>query len=639
MQSYHITSLPQAGFNKITFSKDNKEPQAGFNIVPFSKDNKERPFLAFEIPSNEKNKSYVESIREAYTALGHATITQDLDCIKIKVEGLSAIQLAVSIFLKDADYLHSSNDVCKEALKVFIGELQEKKKNKKIEKSNASVQMVRGIQEEEHAKGKQSHKVLKMSKDDETYFLKIDERGKITEIEALAAAYYRLFMGWERAPETYSVVDDQGQRVGVISKAIEFTSAKEKYFSTKYGLSMKYSEEEEKELADCGLAEMLVASYLLEEVDLHPGNYGLNKEGKLIRIDFDLSFWPFTAKYNKGINKLLEQLSNPVNNEVVDILKEPFTINRYNIIHFPDLKEAKNIEPIESDYKWLGRSLKNNSTFIHEKWKYFLKSILLNKQSIIDDIASTYLGSENAQAKYAAHLNARLTALRNELVHMPEFVFYLEQNPKVISELIAEFQEYNTHAKEAKLEVDINGINEALQNLLSDMKIFQESMEYRSYKMMQALSQDRQSSDITSDIKIILEGLSPEKQLECIDHCFKYYILQNVNQRAGLKRITGLLFNNQLTQKQISDISLLKEIYLKLVISIMIMCDNEGRPCFDNHMKIKVVETCNHAAIVHYHNHFQFGDTNTRKILDRLFTYVYQKGDLCYQNDMVSRKK
>jgi hypothetical protein len=196
------------------------------------------------------------------------------------------------------------------------------------------------------------------------------------------------------------------------------------------------------------------------ENDLHPGNWGFDVDKNLIRMDFDRSLWPLSCKYLKQMPQEVTFFEKAILNKHLAIKPaDAFVITAEDIINFPDLSDAKPTCWVTGNrynvtFEYLSE-LKNNDDFIKLKWKYFLKSILITDEIVVE-IFSGYIGSPKTSAKFSNHLKERIKKLEEVLLTIPQFCEYVKNNPKVIDELVAEFNEYNSNVKDKRKDLRIN---------------------------------------------------------------------------------------------------------------------------------------------------------------------------------------
>ncbi|MBA2652542.1 MAG: hypothetical protein H0U73_09795 [Tatlockia sp.] len=180
------------------------------------------------------------------------------------------------------------------------------------------------------------------------YFFKESSAAEASK-EAAAAAFYRLLIG-DRAPQISLVYNSQNECIGTISKEIEgFTSAASN--------RKKYRNFEQSSWIKSGLARILVSSMIFAEGDLTESNWGFDKNDNLVRIDFDRS---------------------------LDIVNHRITAR--DVLNLLELKDFNtNSWPTIS---WGNKDSNEYKQFESEKWHYFIKGILLNKDLLLNRVES-----------------------------------------------------------------------------------------------------------------------------------------------------------------------------------------------------------------------------------------------------------
>jgi hypothetical protein len=213
------------------------------------------------------------------------------------------------------------------------------------------------------------------------------------ELEAFAGSLYQLIIG-KRQPKIRAI--DNGAS---ISKRIDGFVA----LGACTPLSINDANEK-------GAAATIVASYFLEETDLHKNNVGLNKKGEMVRIDFDNSLCPssrkrFSAEGTKSLPTFPRGTHDPVY------------------------------------VGWCPTGLGYDPRFVRDKFKYLLKIILLNRQ-IFENIALDHLSKGNEDI--VEYIEQRRIEFQDFLIKDSDFQRHLADNRvSYWSEIELEFKEYN----------------------------------------------------------------------------------------------------------------------------------------------------------------------------------------------------
>jgi hypothetical protein len=168
-------------------------------------------------------------------------------------------------------------------------------------------------------------------------------------------------------------------------------------------------------LSKSNFAAVIVASYYLQEQDLHDDNVGVDDEGNVIRVDFNRSLWQnIESTHPLTADKLLQL---PLFNDNLPIAPEQWSAS-YEIQLLP-----------------------YDKSFIRNKFKYLLKTALLDKH-ILQTIALDHLTPK--QEFFLNHSERRRQELAYTLIGMEEFHIYFAENyEEYESELKAEFEAYN----------------------------------------------------------------------------------------------------------------------------------------------------------------------------------------------------
>ncbi|WP_412755894.1 hypothetical protein [Legionella bozemanae] len=289
--------------------------------------------------------------------------------------------------------------------------------------------------------------------------LKTEESGRrVTEIEAFNGMCYRLLLN-DRTPRVRSVHDNQGNRVGVISRAIDnFQSLHDYYLNQKKQFGYLRSPPQ-MNLVKSGIGRILGAAYTEEENDLHGGNIGYDPINLIsYKIDHDQATWPITSKYqNKNPNKPLYK----DNERAYGIKpKDAFPITQRDITNFPHLRDAKPRNfPDETDSGILNLpGIEDNPDFIKDVFSVFLKRALFNEQ-IYRAIANETIENPKLREELVAHKTRRSELLKEELVKNKKFLNFLIENPDLKNQIIGEFREYNAdYNEDSPLRLDLEDL-------------------------------------------------------------------------------------------------------------------------------------------------------------------------------------
>ncbi len=223
------------------------------------------------------------------------------------------------------------------------------------------------------------------------------------------------------------------------------------------------------------LASIFTAAYVLEEDDLHKGNFGFyatHVAGQIVvtffKIDHDLMF-------NDSImSRQHLRLANIAYNG------DSFKITRRDILQFPDLQDSGNhYWPTKWRFITDGSSktyyrreeldafatLKKDADFNNAKWYYFLKIIVMPREFVLAAVTYHLDPVEDATeiAMIQTALDERLAKLRQTLLSIKSFRMYLlQQAPAIIDGLAAEI---DASMEDVDYSVGTGLITDAFQNL------------------------------------------------------------------------------------------------------------------------------------------------------------------------------
>ncbi|MFZ2314659.1 MAG: hypothetical protein WAW86_03230 [Gammaproteobacteria bacterium] len=211
-----------------------------------------------------------------------------------------------------------------------------------------------------------------------------------------------------------------------------------------------------------GLAEGLVASYLLKEGDLHANNLDLYGN----RVDHDMTIWDVGFLYKLSPTNQHTFSFSP--NELYDVtVRTPdatsFAISSRDILQFPNIeapgyyywptKDAAIRSTVKFAFKTksaenefdsrdneLFKKLAADPVFIFHKFKTFLKFTLLH-YSLYEHIALMHIRSDVKAGnmllnQMKASMASRVVELQQVLAAMPEYQEFLERDGKYALELI-----------------------------------------------------------------------------------------------------------------------------------------------------------------------------------------------------------
>ncbi|CAM4430933.1 MAG: hypothetical protein LEGION0398_MBIBDBAK_01349 [Legionellaceae bacterium] len=300
--------------------------------------------------------------------------------------------------------------------------------------------------------------------DKKEYFLKPHEseylEKNIHELEALSSEIYRFLLGNNRAPKVRVLLDENDKVWGTVSKKIG------NYKSFYDVLKEKNKRIPNKKLIEAGFGSLMAASYIMEENDLHGGNYGFNDEGKLCRIDFDQNLLPlFSSAYLK---------QRPSVDTLNALLSRKLDKGNY------PLKEAYNFQ---NDSTGLVE-MEKNEEFCIDKWKTFVKLCLLTKENI-NAMLQPHVKQGFNLSLYSDYIYKRAQAIKEELLKSEDFrMTFLRHSQNIISSIKKEVNDYNQQFKDkySDRKIPINEIE--LNNLFQ--KVYSETLKQQSLSAKEA---------------------------------------------------------------------------------------------------------------------------------------------------------
>jgi hypothetical protein len=240
------------------------------------------------------------------------------------------------------------------------------------------------------------------------------------EVEAFCGDLARIIIGIHQPK--YRAVDNDS----VMTKEI-------KGFRTFEKLSLDELNTLVNQAARNGFIAALVLTFYLSDIDGNSGNFGMNADSKIVRIDFECALHAYRREMRYGTAAAAKW----------------WTITPDDLNHFflmLGCAAFNNESIIEKGFEWKrdfnrGESEQDHPAYDRDKFKYLLKIILVNR-SILEVLAKDHLSEENRVL--VDHLESRRQALANTLPKMENFQSALAANQETYwSELEAEFKEYN----------------------------------------------------------------------------------------------------------------------------------------------------------------------------------------------------
>jgi hypothetical protein len=270
------------------------------------------------------------------------------------------------------------------------------------------------------------------------YHKKNPANRKIAEWEAAISWYWKLMLG-EKVAAARCSYDNQGKRNTNSERIEKFVSFNEmlkqkKLFSV---------DELVKELVKGGLGGILAVAHILQEDDLHSGNIGF-ANGLVRKIDHDRSFFSrITHKYTSLHSNEIRE--NPLNGQIIPSPNQAFPIKSEDIEKLPNFVYAK---PYHKPAEWLKRiginpvTLGKHPGFIRDKYKHYIKSILINEE-ILKKIAAAHMVSKKSQNEFVKEISQINKEFYKELLSLKEVQQLVNDDKNLLQEIIDEFTQYN----------------------------------------------------------------------------------------------------------------------------------------------------------------------------------------------------
>ncbi|PWY56932.1 hypothetical protein DGG96_04220 [Legionella qingyii] len=431
-----------------------------------------KPFIIVTLPASSKNLAYLLNNFPQFKNLAYTEVKEQT--LVLTITSSRKVCLVINAIRSSSDYNHQANRALLEQLKQLHDELANAtKKHHPPPKSKESTQYTpvqAEIKREKYApQPSHSAQIVKKVDKDAKEILKKDESGRrITEIEAFNGMCYRLLLN-DRTPSVRSVHDSNGNRVGVISRAIDDFQSLHDYYSIQREKTGRYGSPRQSDLVKSGIGRILAAAYTEEENDLHGGNIGYDPVKQIsYKIDHDQATWPITSKY-QGINPNKPLFHD--NHRAYGIKpKDAFPITQKDITNFPHLSDAKPRNfPDQADGGVLALGgIEDNPDFIKDVFSIFLKRALFDEQ-IYRAIAKETIENPKLQEELIAHKTRRSELLKTELIKNRKFLNFLLQNPNLKEQIIGEFKKYNAdHGESSPLRLDLEDLGNKFDSLVED---------------------------------------------------------------------------------------------------------------------------------------------------------------------------
>ncbi|KTD05683.1 putative teichoic acid biosynthesis protein [Fluoribacter gormanii] len=430
-----------------------------------------QPFIILTLPANSESIDYLIKNFPQFNKLGYKEVKKQTRVLTIT--SIRKVGIVINAIRSSPDYAHKRNDALLDRLEQLQNELTiaakthhpppKSKEYAQYHPVQAKITREKGAPSPSH-----SAQIVKKVDKEAKEILKTDESGRrITEIEAFNGMCYRLLLN-DRTPRVRSVHDSKGNRVGVISRAIDNFQSLHDYY-LREGTSVCLKSPPQDDLVKSGIGRILAAAYTEEENDLHGGNIGYDPVELIsYKIDHDQSTWPITSKY-QGVNPNKPLLMEGERAYGIRP-KDAFPITQKDITNFPHLSDAKPRNfPDETDSHTLNlHGIQNNTDFIKDAFSIFLKRALFDEQ-IYRAIAKETIENPKLQEELVAHKTRRSKLLKAELIKNKKFLYFLIENPNLKEQIIDEFKKYNAdYNEDSPLRLDLEDLGNKFDLLVKE---------------------------------------------------------------------------------------------------------------------------------------------------------------------------
>lgn len=258
------------------------------------------------------------------------------------------------------------------------------------------------------------------------------------QLEAAIADFYRYLLGPHRVPKTRAFRSATGETHIVVSREIpEFIP-----FAT---LAYKTEDEPQtlcKVFLEGEVGSLAAANFLLEESDCHWNNFGFNKDGKLVRIDFDLSLASITRRKISSSYKTTDYTT--ITERDLDSLLNSQDFRPHHSMFRMARGTPKEHNFLDTPFgSMLLDAERGNTQFKIDKWKTLIKAALLSK-TMIKNMFSAHIEDQDVVEALTDHLYNRFQTIKGTMLKMDSFqVFFRDHHQEIIKEIEKDIDEYN----------------------------------------------------------------------------------------------------------------------------------------------------------------------------------------------------
>lgn len=269
-----------------------------------------------------------------------------------------------------------------------------------------------------------------------------DKHLQMLTLESSTSALYQFVGGDHFSPKTRVLFDESNETahpIGLASHRIhDFSPANTVDMATLQDIASNNPRE---------YAKLFVSIFAFAENDLHGGNWGVNLTRQtLVKIDHDNSFYPYFEK-RAPKNKMILNSFYDANDALT-------FISSWDIRHLPKVHDSKpyhspvflhsTAQPLE-----FLETLNQHAAFNDWKYFYFVKVLLLSTEVIDTIVDDNSIGNTALDTALKKTIHDRLSALKETLLHTPEFIdFVCTKIDKIpfYSALESELTSYNAHS-------------------------------------------------------------------------------------------------------------------------------------------------------------------------------------------------
>lgn len=292
----------------------------------------------------------------------------------------------------------------------------------------------------------------------------VDRKG--AQYQVAIALRNKILLGVQ-SPLTYTVINENGERVGIISEKIpNLVTINEDYFKNTKDWTIKNGIVAR--LANAKLGAVLAVMHVHFEDDCHPGNIGFSN-GLVVNFDDDRKLRQITSKYQGSDPKLERRRPD---GKVFPAPENAFPIDRHDIIKNPQFTKARPTAQISDFFnavdKNISSDLAKDPNYKRDKYKHYLKHILLDKK--LEEKIAAAANFSKPDNHFTELMKHSKTEFEKELFEIPEFLDLLINDEELEKEIINEFTAYNEYANDIPAIKDVQVDLDALKEKYADLK-------------------------------------------------------------------------------------------------------------------------------------------------------------------------